>query len=457
MAARPGGAALAVGLSAWLWLPFLAENKYVGIGLGPSDGALQHLAPLSRLLQALPLYQYRLSHGAGGAEHPLAWPAVLVFLAVAGWLAWRLVRREKTPGADLAVFGLALAAVAVFMTAAPSLPAWKTLLPVLGQLQYPWRFMTLAGLGLAIAAGAPFSVLRTPAGSRAPIPRAGRYALIALAGVIGLAFMVNALARVPAEPLQISPAEAWGPARMWADDAAAGQVGATWTGEFLPRTVTEQRWALGRPLEGAQDGPPLSPVPDVAVERMGYDRLVLRFDANPPGQVRLHQFHLPAWRAWVDGAAQETYPSGELGLVTVDLPAGARTVAFRFGPSKSVMAASLIVLLAALGWALWGWSQRWQARRRDFLGLTAAAPLLVLLAAVLVANVAGLGVRTWTPAPVSSTVGDFARLAGYDVRPAKDERALERNALLVRAARDGCGLQGVRASAGPGRAGGGAA
>ena len=30
--------ALAVGLSAWVWLPFLAESGYVGIGLGPSAG-----------------------------------------------------------------------------------------------------------------------------------------------------------------------------------------------------------------------------------------------------------------------------------------------------------------------------------------------------------------------------------------------------------------------------------
>ncbi len=69
------GVVLAVGLSAWVWLPFLAESRYVGIGLGPSDGYVRHLAPLGQLIQTLPLYRYRLSHGTGAAEHPLGWPA----------------------------------------------------------------------------------------------------------------------------------------------------------------------------------------------------------------------------------------------------------------------------------------------------------------------------------------------------------------------------------------------
>ena len=60
-----------------------------------------------------------------------------------------------------------------------------------------------------------------------------------------------------------SDAEAWAPDRMWREDAEAGQVGATWTGEFLPLTVHEQRWALGRSRPDAADGP----APDPAAAR----------------------------------------------------------------------------------------------------------------------------------------------------------------------------------------------
>ena len=37
--------ALTLGLSAAFWLPALAESRYVGISLGPSDGYQRHLAP----------------------------------------------------------------------------------------------------------------------------------------------------------------------------------------------------------------------------------------------------------------------------------------------------------------------------------------------------------------------------------------------------------------------------
>jgi len=438
------GVILAVGLSAWVWLPFLAESGHVGIGLGPSDGYVRHLAPLGQLIQAAPLYGYRAAHGAGLAEHPLSWPAALFLLAIAGWLALRWATRRPAANAAVALYGLCLAAAAALMTAAPSLPAWRLLQPVLAQMQYPWRFMTLAALGLAIAAGALVAPLHAGSFDSVParkrpglrsgclrfwpnqeLPRRARGVRSVLVAIMALAFVVNGLALVPLEPLPITAAEAWGTARMWGEDAAAGQVGATWTGEFLPQTVTEQRWALGRPAEGAVDGPPLARMPDVEIESLGYDRVTLRFRADAPDQVRLHQFHLPAWRAYLDGRRADTYPSGELGLVTVDVPPGTARVLLRFGPTRAVMAAGLILALSALGWALAGWSRRWEMRRRDRVGMTAAAPLLVVLVAAIIANTAGLGVRTWTPQPLGSAVEDVAQLAGYDLARAKGEDALD--------------------------------
>jgi len=434
---------LAMGFSAWVWLPFFAESKDVGIGLGPSDGYVRHLAPLAQLIQSSPLYQYREAHGAGLAEHPLSWPAALFLLAIAGWLAWRWAARRRVANGLVALCGLCLAVAAVLMTATASLPAWRLLQPILAQLQYPWRFMTLAALGLAMAAGV--LVALPEGGSVDPVPakrgaglRSGylrslpqsepgraRGARVALASLLALAFVVNGLALVPLEPLPITPAEAWGTARMWEEDAAAGQVGATWTGEFLPQTVSEQRWALGRPLEGAVDGPAPARAPDVRIEAIGLDRVTLRLGPDAPAQVRLHQFHLPAWRAYLDGRRADTYPSGELGLVTVDVPPGTERVLLRFGPARAVMAASLAVALSALGWALAGWSRRWEMRRRDRAGVTVAAPLLVVLVAVVIANTAGLGVRTWTPQPVDSAVEDVAQLIGYDVAPSKGDAALD--------------------------------
>jgi hypothetical protein len=413
------GTLLAVGLSAGVWLPFLAESRYVGIGLGPSEGYRQHLAPLDQLIQALPFYQYRLTHGAGAAEHPLSWPPVALMILVLAAIIWRWTARQSTRGLGIAAYGGALAVAAALMTADVSLPIWRPLQGLLAQLQYPWRFMTLVALGVTIAAGA---VVLSPAAKRQPLRR---FAWPGIVVLLALAFVVHGLGRIPAQPLPLTGAEAWGVARMWADDAAAGQVGATWTGEFLPQTVKEQRWALGRPLEGAADGPALSPAPRVQLASIGYDRIDLRFEANAPAQVRLHQFHLPMWRALVDGERKSTYPSGELGLVTVDIPAGAEQIAFRFGPSRATIAAGLIVTLAAVAWATLAWSNRWLSRRRDRIGFTIVVPVLLGLVFALMANGVGLGVRTWTPTPVESAVGDLAQLIAYDAAPARGEPALD--------------------------------
>ncbi|MGC8782700.1 MAG: 6-pyruvoyl-tetrahydropterin synthase-related protein, partial [Anaerolineae bacterium] len=88
--------ALAAGLSAPLWLPFLAESRWVGLALGPSDGYRRHLAPLNLLIQWQPLYRYRVQHG-GAADHPLSWLTAALLLLVVALCARRLLRRSCAP------------------------------------------------------------------------------------------------------------------------------------------------------------------------------------------------------------------------------------------------------------------------------------------------------------------------------------------------------------------------
>ena len=148
-----GSLALALGLSAPLWLPFLVESRWVGISLGPSDGYKRHLAPLDLAVQWQPLYQYRVQHG-GVADHPLSWLTVGLFLLVFGLFVYRLVRRQRVTAAPVVGFGLALTAASAFMITLPSLPLWEPLAPILANLQYPWRFLTLTALGFAMCLSA---------------------------------------------------------------------------------------------------------------------------------------------------------------------------------------------------------------------------------------------------------------------------------------------------------------
>lgn len=407
-----GSLLLALALSAPLWLPFLVESRAVGIALGPSAGYQKHLTPLGQLVQGLLLYRYRGKPG-GVADYPLSWLApgllALAALLAGGWL----LRRRRIPSGPLLAFGLLLALVSTWLITASSLPAWRALQPVLAQLQYPWRFLALAAAGWLLVAGA-LPVLAPP-----------RSAGI-VAGLVIAACVVVALPNLHVKPLDISAAETWTPDRMWAEDAANGQVGATWTGEFLPLTVTEQRWALGRPFDGAKDGPAATITPQVRIEKIGYQQLALAIESAGPMPLRLHQFYLPGWTATLDGRAIPVAATGELGLVSVDVPEGSRHLRLRFGPTPARAEGAALAALATLVWAGWAWrSRRSHPENRATLALVPAAAVLLLLALVLGLNRFGVGQRSWTPRPSGARLGDVAVLLGSDLAPARGQQAVD--------------------------------
>ncbi len=413
-----GTLVLALGLTAPLWLPFLAESSAVGIGLGPSDGYIKHLAPPARFVQASLLYRYGLERG-GAVDHPLSWLTAGLFVAVLALLAWRLVTRRPVRAAPIVGFSLALAAAAALMVTDASLPLWLRAAPVLAQLQYPWRFLAPAGLGVLGLAGAlPALLFSGRVGdSRQSLVRGPQWIVVLLASAL---FMVHALPNVPAEPLSLSDAEVWAPDRMWREDAEAGQVGATWTGEFLPLTVSEQRWALGRSRPGAVDGQAPDPLPRVRLDRLGYLSADLSIETEAPLTIRLHQFHLPGWQARLDGQTVLTYPSGELGLVSVDVPAGTYSVALGFGRTAVRAAGALLALVSAILWGVLAWR-----RRKSGLGTAATAVAIWLAALVLGLNSLGVGQHRWRPQQVGARVEDVALLLGYDVRSARGASALD--------------------------------
>ncbi len=392
---------LGLGLSAAYWLPAFFDRNAVGLAAGASQGYANHMLDGSTLIQPTWLYRYPAS--VGYIRYPLSWLTAAIALAAAILLAGR---RRATAGGVLG-FHLGLLVLSVFLTTAASLPLWYPLTDVLGHLQYPWRLFVLTALGTAVA-GAGLVVLTPP--SLASWPAA---ALVVLAIPVGMG-------RLSVQPLALSPAEVWSPQRMWDEDAAMGQVGATWTGEFLPVTVREQRWALGRVREGAGDGPPLAEPVNVGLIGLGHAFWRLHVETPAPLALRLHQFHLPGWQAWRDDKPLPTYPSHEMGLVTVDIPAGRHEVVIAFtGPPARWLGVVTAVITVAV-WAFWAWRL---GRRQRSLRLTAVS--LVLVALLLSLNGLGLGRQMRVPTPVAVRWGDVARLIGWEARRAPAAEALD--------------------------------
>lgn len=396
-----GAAALGALLSAFYWLPVLSETRWVLLAADVGGrGFVRHLYPWREWIARTFVYRY-VPDQQTAAEHPLSW-GHLALLAVILWAAWRARSRPRVRWLAGPLVGLL--AVILFLLTDTSLPVWNLIAVPFGMVQYPWRWLGIVVLLTALLSGAVFQVVR------------GRQAQVAF--VAGVAFLLGftGLRNLPVEPL--TPDLSQYPEVMWAEDFRLQQIGATWTAEYLPRWVREERWAVPRSVER----PEVSRV--VAVEEARLVdaspwRYVLDVKLTSPAALRLHQFYLPAWRAWLDGQPVPTWPSTSLGLVTVNVPAGRHRVAFAWRPTAPVVAGDMLAVVGVavgLGWGLWN--------RRRWPGVPRSRRLAVLAVVAVLLGAAGGGVlvkrNAGAPArfsPTSVAVGDLAWLVGWERVP----------------------------------------
>ncbi len=399
-----GGFALAVGLTAFYWIPVIAEARAVKLGADPiSTGYRDHLLPLAGLVASRFVQFYR-TQPAEPLQHSISLLVALLFLAAVAVASGRglvsLLNRRAPADQQLVfptaqfVFFVLVALVSAFLLTTPSLPLWQFGEALLSRLQYPWRWLTITALASALVIGALPALLtgrRWPANSR-----------WLWAGVVatGALLMVTSLGNLPYRPDARSAARVT-PEQMWAEDAANGQVGATWTAEFLPVGVTEQRWALGR----APDQPLSSPPPAAAP-----DRYQLIWESSGVQPVRLHAFYFPGWQVRIDGQRVPTGASGEMGLVTGQVPPGQHLVEIAFENTLPRQVGSVVSALTWWGALLWLLlaherfmrSRRWLAT----ISLLALVPLLLWLSS-------GVQVR-WQPTQITANLENQALLLGAE-------------------------------------------
>jgi len=211
-------------------------------------------------------------------------------------------------------------------------------------------------------------------------------------------------------------------AGMWAFDSQNGQVGASWTGEFLPDEVTEQRWAIGRAPSDGSSAAALTPVEMSALpQKVGYNSAAYKVTYAQPGSLIFHQFYFPAWRVLVDGVAAGARAESSLGLLAVDLSAGTHSVVLAWSATTAVWVGQV---LAVLGWAgiLWLLILWWRAdsaptRCRGILA-PAAVGAWALAGAVLLVGASGVTVQAAAPVAVGADFGPV-RLEAAAPAPAR--------------------------------------
>lgn len=362
---------LGAGLSAAYALPALVETEWVGLSNGAgTPGYTAHFSTLQGLFDGGLVYRYP------EASQPFVpapgYAAVLVILAMLA-LLW--------PGARDWRVGLGLSAItalgALWLTTASSAFLWAVLSPLLGELQFPWRWQLLAAFALACAVAWLAAVVDRRLATISASPRLRTAAWLA-ACALGGWLIVYGLGGLRPQPAPFAAADLT-PTQMWEFDAQHGQVGASWTGEFLPRWVMEQRWAIGRePSSGVMSEQPSPTIRAARVFAQSYlgERLV--YDASAAGTLIFHSFYYPAWRVTVDGQAAPTRAVGELGLLAVDVPAGQHEVIRRWGATLAVWIGRLG---SAVAWfAILGLLALARGRRRR-LGIATWLTVTALVAA----------------------------------------------------------------------------
>jgi hypothetical protein len=319
---------LAMALAAFYWLPVLAESRYVGLGQGASQGYLDHLVGVPSLFSLSAAYPYPSDSGTV-PTFPLGL-GQLVIIVAALLVIFGLRLRSW---ANLFFLGVAL--VSATMLTSASQPIWRLFEPALTFLQYPWRFQALTALATAFLAGVLCDAACRFLPARSAWPLAAGFLL---------AIGAWALWRLPYTPTTPDTSVA----AMWGIDREYGQVGATWTGEYLPVWVTEQRWAISHPLSEPAPGSKALPPGQVRLDSVGYTRYDLTVDAPEGTGLILHQFHYPGWQARWHDSTLSSQPEGVLALASFEVQPGSGSLVARLGLTPTQFWGTLVSLMASL-------------------------------------------------------------------------------------------------------------
>jgi hypothetical protein len=332
---------LGLGLTAFFWLPALAERDLVKIhqlylptAYRYADNFLSLRDIFTPPQAADPRMVYQ--------PRPMSLGLLALLIALPSVL-WRRRDRLRAGVVILASLGTL---VTIFLMLPLSLPLWERL-PLIHFLQFPWRFLGLSSLFVALLVGAGTAELLRLCPKRLrlrPLLPALLVATLALY-LIPLQYM-----------LRYPPFGALTMRESVQFERSTGSLGTTAMGEFLPRVVQTLPEERSPALESGERLDVTSLPEGARVVAADYAplRYTLDLESPVPFTARFYTFDFPGWRAEIDGSPVPISPSEPHGLITVRVPAGRHTLTVRFGPTPVrtwgtlISAVSLLLFLALL-------------------------------------------------------------------------------------------------------------
>ena len=391
-----GAGVLGAGVAAWFWVPAVFEQHAVQLAgntsgyfsyrnhflalvdlsawigergdVGGARGLLRSLVAGPAVFDPRPWVRYDTAAGV-----PATTGIVLLALAILGAaVAWR---RSARRGAVRFWVGAALAAT--LLTTAVSWPLWAMIEP-LAWAQFPWRWLNVQALALAMLAGALGAL---------PAPRAQWRFAAALAASVALA--ASGMAALDPEVLPIGQPTV---ADLHTFELFSGNIGSTVRAEYLPWAVNPQPASSVHSVAGVRVGPRAMDGEEVgaALVHDGVASQTWQLDVAGADEatIVLPLLWFPGWLATIDGdPPRETRALDGSGWLTVDVPPGRHVVNVSLQRTP-IRAWSEVISLAALVLMLTLWLS---SAGRLRLGQRGTAVAIAVGAAVLIARALPVG------------------------------------------------------------------
>jgi hypothetical protein len=350
------GLALGVGLSALFAIPALTENRFVRVDQwyggryawgGDFVELFQLFSPAWGTGVSVPGPDDQVSFQLGIV------PAVLGLFS----LVVALRRHRSQPAGErdsvrLAAFFVALTAVVVWLMLAASAPLWKAL-PLARLVQFPWRLLAVTAVSMAFLCGVTARGLRP---ERQPAQAAGAGVTLALVGLLILGSLPYMQAKMSEQPVSLA-------GLMQFQQSSDEMTGSTaWVTDIPRWSPLADLYIAGEPLTSKVNYTYLyRQAGKVKAETLELhtNRERIAYSATGPALITFNTFYYPGWRAYLvdagTGRPIQELPiatRGELGLITVRVPAGEGQVLLRFEDtpirklSMAVTFASLALVLA---------------------------------------------------------------------------------------------------------------
>jgi len=330
---------LSLGMTAFFWLPALAERNLVQIARASAPLIFdfnKNFLSLSELFA--PPFVYDPNLVTRDSRISLGLMGLLTISG--GFLGFWRFRKNKGLAAQI-VFALIVVLGSLFLTLPLSRLAWERL-PLLPLIQFPWRFLAISILCAAFLGGSGVAAIMDLMSDR--VSSQSTFVAVIPAVVIFLA-AVNVVPWRFADYFDPLPDASVAGSMEY--ERESGLIGTTSTGEYLPVSVRQLPFAQeGQETYERLDGDSLPEGARLIAEDYGPLRYDIVVDSPRLFTAIFNTFFFEGWQATIDGQQALLRATDRQGLISLEVPQGEHRLQILFRSTLVRQLGSLISLVS---------------------------------------------------------------------------------------------------------------